>query len=40
MKSYKFRKIVFVDGFEIENGLLGLEQDIHLSVINFLIQQL
>jgi hypothetical protein len=31
-----FKEIVVVDGFEIENGLLGLDRDNYLSIVKFL----
>jgi hypothetical protein len=33
MNTCEFKEIVFVDGFEVENGVLTLEQHIHLSSI-------
>jgi hypothetical protein len=37
MNGYEFREIIVVDGFEVENGVLGLERDIYLSIIKFLV---
>jgi hypothetical protein len=36
ISKYKFRKIVVSEDFEIENGMLGLERDIYLSIVKFL----
>jgi hypothetical protein len=36
MNSCEFEKIVVFKDFEIENGVLGLERDIYLSIIKFL----
>jgi hypothetical protein len=38
MNSCEFKKIVVFGGFEIENGVLGLERDIYLSIVKFLDQ--
>jgi hypothetical protein len=35
MNSCEFKEIIVVDGFKVENGVLGLEQDIYLSVVKF-----
>jgi hypothetical protein len=34
--KYKFKEIIVVDGFEVENGILGLERDVYLSIVKFL----
>jgi hypothetical protein len=31
-----YKEIIVDDGFEIENGVLGLERDIYLSLVKFL----
>jgi hypothetical protein len=36
MKSSQFKEIVVVKDFEAENGVLGLDRDIYLSIIKFL----
>jgi hypothetical protein len=36
MKSCEFKEIIVVDGFEVENGVLGLELDIYFSIVKFL----
>jgi hypothetical protein len=36
MKNSKFTKIIVLKKFEIENGILGLERDIYLSIVKFL----
>jgi hypothetical protein len=36
MNSCQFKEIVVVENFEIENGVLGLERDIYLSIAKFL----
>jgi hypothetical protein len=36
MNSFDFRKFIVFEKFEIENGVLGLERDVYLSVVNFL----
>jgi hypothetical protein len=36
-KNISHYKEIFVDdGFEVENGVLGLERDIYLSIVKFL----
>jgi hypothetical protein len=32
----QFKEIIVVQDFEVENGLLGLEQDVYLSIVEFL----
>jgi hypothetical protein len=32
----RFREIFVVDGFEVENGVLGLNRDVYLSIVKFL----
>jgi hypothetical protein len=34
--KYKFRRIIVSEYFEVENGVLGLERDIYLSIVKFL----
>jgi hypothetical protein len=34
--KYKFPEIIVFEGFEVENDVLGLEQDIYLSIVKFL----
>jgi hypothetical protein len=36
ISSYKFKEITVVEDFEIENGLLGLDRDLYLSIVKFL----
>jgi hypothetical protein len=37
MSIFKFfKQIIVVNGFEVENGVLGLESDIYLSIVKFL----
>jgi predicted nuclease of restriction endonuclease-like RecB superfamily len=36
MNSCEFKKIVVIRDFEIENGILGLERDVYLSIVKFL----
>jgi hypothetical protein len=36
MNSCEFKKNVVFKSFEIENGILGLERDVYLSVVKFL----
>jgi hypothetical protein len=36
MNSCDFREIVIFKDFEIENGVLGLERDVYLSIVKFL----
>jgi hypothetical protein len=31
-----YKEIIVVDGFEVENGVLGLDRDIYLSIVKFL----
>jgi hypothetical protein len=35
MNNYQL-KIIVVEDFEVENGALGLERDIYLSIVKFL----
>jgi hypothetical protein len=32
----KFTNIIVSKDYEIENGILGLERDVHLSIVKFL----
>jgi hypothetical protein len=34
--SYLYNKIVVTKDFEIENGVLGLNRDVYLSIVKFL----
>jgi hypothetical protein len=36
MNSSEFKEIIVFKYFEIENGVLGLERDVYLSIIKFL----
>jgi hypothetical protein len=36
MNRRKFKEIIVLKNFEIENGVLGLERDVYLSIIKFL----
>jgi hypothetical protein len=37
MSGCVFKEIfIFIKGFEIENGVLGLERDVYLSIVKFL----
>jgi hypothetical protein len=36
MNSSQFKEIIVVEDFEIENGVLGLDRDIYLSIVKFL----
>jgi hypothetical protein len=36
MNSYEFKEIIVFKDFEVENGLLELEQDMYLSIVKFL----
>jgi hypothetical protein len=36
MSNCEFKEIVVVKDFEVENGVLGLERDIYLSIVKFL----
>jgi hypothetical protein len=36
MSSCEFIKIFAVEGFEVENGVLGLDRDAYLSLVKFL----
>jgi hypothetical protein len=36
MNSYEFKEIIVFSNFSVENGVLGLEQDIYLSIVKFL----
>jgi hypothetical protein len=36
MNNYKLKKKFFVEDFEVENGVLGLDRDIYLSLVKFL----
>jgi hypothetical protein len=34
--SYQFKEIIVIQDLEVENGLLGLEQDTYLRIVKFL----
>jgi hypothetical protein len=34
--SYLFKEIIVVQDLEVENGLLGLDRDVYLSIVKFL----
>jgi hypothetical protein len=36
MNSYKFGEIIVFKDFKVENGVLGLERDVFLSIVKFL----
>jgi hypothetical protein len=36
MNSYDFEEIIVAVDFEVENGILGLERDVYLSIVKFL----
>jgi hypothetical protein len=36
MNSCEFEEIIVSRDFELENGVLGLERDIYLSIVKFL----
>jgi hypothetical protein len=36
MNSCELKEIIVFKDFEIENGILGLERDIYLSIVKFL----
>jgi hypothetical protein len=36
MSSCEFREIFVGKGFKIENGVLGLDRDVYLNIVNFL----
>jgi hypothetical protein len=36
MNRRKFKEIVVFGDFEVESGVLGLEQDVYLSLVRFL----
>jgi hypothetical protein len=36
MNSFEFKEIIVFKGFEIENGVLGLNCDVYLSIVKFL----
>jgi hypothetical protein len=40
MNSCDFEEIIVSKDFEIENGVLGLERDVYLSVVKFLDSQI
>jgi hypothetical protein len=36
MNRCKFKEIIVTGDFRVENGILGLERDIYLSIVKFL----
>jgi hypothetical protein len=32
----QFKEIIVVEGFEVENGISGLDRDIYLNIVKFL----
>jgi hypothetical protein len=36
MNNCEFEEFAVSEGFQIENGVLGLERDVYLSVVQFL----
>jgi hypothetical protein len=36
MNSCEFKEIIVLKHFEAENGVLGLDRDIYLSIVKFL----
>jgi hypothetical protein len=36
MSSCKFRQIIVFMDFDVENGMLGLNRDVYLSIVKFL----
>jgi hypothetical protein len=36
MNSCEFKEIIVFKDFGVENGILGLERDIHLTIVKFL----
>jgi hypothetical protein len=36
MNSCQFKEIIVVEDFEAENGILGLDRDVYLSIVKFL----
>jgi hypothetical protein len=36
MNNCEFKEIIVFNDFEVENGMLGLERDMHLSIVRFL----
>jgi hypothetical protein len=36
MNSCEFKEIIVFKDFEVENGVLGLERDVYLSIVKFL----
>jgi hypothetical protein len=36
MNSCEFEEIILFMDFEVDNGVLGLERDIYLSIVKFL----
>jgi hypothetical protein len=36
LNSYQFKEVTVVEDFEVENGALGLDRDVYLSIVKFL----
>jgi hypothetical protein len=36
MNSCQFKEIIIVENFEVDNGVLGLDRDVYLSIVKFL----
>jgi hypothetical protein len=36
MNNSQFKEIIVVESFEVENGVLGLDRDIYLSIVKLL----
>jgi hypothetical protein len=36
MNNCELKEIIVVEDFEVENGLLGLDRDVYLSILKFL----
>jgi hypothetical protein len=36
MNSCEFKEIIVTGNFGVENGILGLERDVYLSIVKFL----
>jgi hypothetical protein len=36
MNSSEFKEIIVTGDFSVENGILGLERDVYLSIVKFL----
>jgi hypothetical protein len=36
MNNCQLKEVIVVEGFEVENGVLGLNRDVYLSIVKFL----